>query len=217
MLVGRMGLMSILVQLFHIYCFICLPAYLSIISLPCTCPFKNLIFLSVSCIAACSIMISKARGGRWKALLGADGSGLVLLPVLIHPLACLAFGTAAQKRTRDGGLVQERRPWLLLLACCLPWAQSLLLFWLRMRTSVAGILWASFASARRRSGACAEQAESWRLPRRSSHHHHHHHVGFHLWPSCFTWSRAVLKEKLEISLSRENLQVPVSCTGICKC
>lgn len=37
-----------------------------------------------------------------------------------------------------------------------------------MHTSVAGILWASFASARRRSGACAEQAESWRLPRRSS-------------------------------------------------
>ena len=107
MSVGQMGLMSILVQLLHIRCLICLPAYLSIISLPHACSFKNQFFLSVSCIAACSITISIARRGRWKALLGAGGSSLVLLPVLIRSLACLAFGTAARERTGDGGLVRE--------------------------------------------------------------------------------------------------------------
>lgn len=58
-----------------------------------------------------------------------------------------------------------------------PRAPSLLLFKLGMRTSVAGILQASSASPGRRSGACAEQAESWRWPppRCPS---HRHRVGF---------------------------------------
>lgn len=214
MLVGRIGLMSILVQLFHIYCFICLPAYLSIISLPCACPFKNLIFLSVSCIAACSIMISKARGGRWKALLGADGSGLVLLPVLIHSLACLAFGTAAQKRTRMGVWFKSDVPGCCSLRAACPGHSLSSCF----GSGCTHLLQASFGLPLLPPGAGAVPALS-RLRAGGCHAalHYHHHVGFHLWPSCFTWSKAVLKEKLEISLSRENLQVPVTCMGICKC
>lgn len=75
--------------------------------------------------------------------------------------------------------------------------------WLGMLTSVAGILRASCASARRRSGAGAEQAESRRPPFPQ----HQHPVRSHLWPGCSTPSKALLKEKLEISLQE----------GICEC
>lgn len=60
------------------------------------------------------------------------------------------------------------------------------------------------------AGAVPAWSRRWPLRCPSHHRHHHHHVGFHLWPGCFTPSRAVLKEKLKISLPRENLQVLVS-------
>lgn len=107
MSVDQIGLMPIFVQLLHIRYLICLPTYLPIISLPRACSFQNQIFLSVSCIATCSIMVSEAQAGWSKALLGTGGSDLVLLPVLICSFACLAFRTAAQERTGDGGLVRE--------------------------------------------------------------------------------------------------------------
>lgn len=97
-----------------------------------------------------------------------------------------------------------------------PRAPSLLLFKLGMRTSVAGILQASSASpgrgavpapSRLRAGGGRRRAALPIVTVWAS----------NLWPSGFTRSRAVFKEKLEISLPRENLQMVVSCTGMCEC
>lgn len=97
--VGQMGLMSIFGAAPP--CVLC--SLLTYPSSPCLAP--ALLKTSFFSLHACGSMISKAQGGRWKALLGAGGSGLVLLPVLILWFACLAFGTAAQERNGDGGLV----------------------------------------------------------------------------------------------------------------
>lgn len=63
----------------------------------------------------------QSTAGRWKALRGAGGSGLVFLPLLIRRLwnCCL-------REEQGWGLTGERRPCLLLRACCLPRVPALL-------------------------------------------------------------------------------------------
>lgn len=90
----------------------------------------------------------QSTGGRWKALLGAGESSVVLFP-------CLSTGF------RGAGLGFDGRAPCVLPApvpALLPLGSGC------SHTSVAGILWASSASARRRSGACAERAGAFSRP-----------------------------------------------------
>lgn len=59
--VDQTELMAVFVQLLRVRYLICLPTYLSTIPLPRACSFQNQLFLSVSCIAACGITVSKAQ------------------------------------------------------------------------------------------------------------------------------------------------------------